>query len=236
MRWMCTQDNWKSERSSIAAYCHRRPSHLFAAAPESVHGGWNLEWMQPVKLLEDYQLFIYGFRFVPVAQFTDDLHDRQSQKQYKVSAYLFLHLPLFVCPPPPIPLCCLTAASSFSFCRASLEHTVSAEELSYQLPRRAGGSNLTWHDGRGQKAAHTRTVKLLQQPGTEGIQVYGRSLSGVERWCDASNFQMCFKWEKLIIKGKWRAWCVEAVSNPSVLIRQTGGTCDASAGLTPSPR
>uniref|UniRef100_A0A3Q1IX05 SAM domain-containing protein n=1 Tax=Anabas testudineus TaxID=64144 RepID=A0A3Q1IX05_ANATE len=58
-------------------------------------------------------------------------------------------------------------ASSFSFCRASLEHTVSAEELSYQLPRRAGGSNLTWHDGRGQKTAHTRTVKLLQQPGTE---------------------------------------------------------------------
>lgn len=66
----------------------------------------------------------------------------------------------------------LSAASSFSFCRASLEHTVSAEELSYQLPRRAGGSNLTWHDGRGQRTAHTRTVKLLQQPGTEGIQVY----------------------------------------------------------------
>ena len=65
----------------------------------------------------------------------------------------------------------LSAASSFSFCRASLEHTVSAEELSYQLPRRAGGSNLTRHDGRGQKTAHTRTVKLLQQPGTEGIQV-----------------------------------------------------------------
>lgn len=50
---------------------------------------------------------------------------------------------------------------------------MSAEELSYQLPRRAGGSNLTWHDGRGQKTAHTRTVKLLQQPGTEGIQVNG---------------------------------------------------------------
>ncbi|XP_035988683.1 sterile alpha motif domain-containing protein 10-like [Fundulus heteroclitus] len=64
------------------------------------------------------------------------------------------------------------AASSFSFCRASLEHTVSAEELGYQLPRRAGGSNLTWHDGRGQKTAHTRTVKLLQQPGTEGIQLH----------------------------------------------------------------
>ncbi|KAF7209979.1 transcript variant X1 [Nothobranchius furzeri] len=64
----------------------------------------------------------------------------------------------------------VNAASSFSFCRASLEHTVSAEELSYQLPRRAGGSNLTWHDGRGQRTAHTHTVKLLQQPGTEGIQ------------------------------------------------------------------
>ncbi|XP_034732369.1 sterile alpha motif domain-containing protein 10 isoform X1 [Etheostoma cragini] len=61
------------------------------------------------------------------------------------------------------------AASSFSFCRASLEHTVSSEELSYQLPRRTGGSNLTWHDGRGQRTA--RTVKLLQQPGTEGIQL-----------------------------------------------------------------
>uniref|UniRef100_A0A8C5A8A3 Sterile alpha motif domain containing 10 n=1 Tax=Gadus morhua TaxID=8049 RepID=A0A8C5A8A3_GADMO len=66
------------------------------------------------------------------------------------------------------------AASSFSFCRASLDHTVSSEELSYQLPRRAGGggSSLTWHDGRGQQqGAHTRTVKLLQQPGTEGIQL-----------------------------------------------------------------
>ncbi|XP_070964405.1 sterile alpha motif domain-containing protein 10 isoform X1 [Oncorhynchus clarkii lewisi] len=60
------------------------------------------------------------------------------------------------------------AASSFSFCRASLEHTVSVEELSYQLPRRPGAS-LTWHDGRGQKNTHT--VKLLQQPGTEGIQL-----------------------------------------------------------------
>ncbi|XP_061611680.1 sterile alpha motif domain-containing protein 10 isoform X3 [Phyllopteryx taeniolatus] len=64
------------------------------------------------------------------------------------------------------------AASSFSFCRASLEHTLSAEELSYQLPGRSGGSNLTWHDGRSQKTAHARTVKLLQQPGTEGIQLH----------------------------------------------------------------
>lgn len=89
---------------------------------------------------------------------------------------LSLHSSPPLCPPPPPhaalpPLSHLTAASSFSFCRASLEHTVSAEELSYQLPRRAGGSNLTWHDGRGQKGPHTRTVKLLQQPGTEGIQV-----------------------------------------------------------------
>uniref|UniRef100_H2M0U8 Sterile alpha motif domain containing 10 n=1 Tax=Oryzias latipes TaxID=8090 RepID=H2M0U8_ORYLA len=56
----------------------------------------------------------------------------------------------------------------FSFCRASLEHTVSAEELSYQLPRHAGGNNLTWHDSHGQRTGHTRAVKLLQQPGTEG--------------------------------------------------------------------
>ncbi|XDV45585.1 hypothetical protein PO909_013663 [Leuciscus waleckii] len=63
-----------------------------------------------------------------------------------------------------------TAASSFSFCRAALDHTVSAEELNYQLPRRAGG-NLTWHEGRGQRVTR-RTVKLLQQPGTEGIQVH----------------------------------------------------------------
>nr|XP_001923009.3 sterile alpha motif domain-containing protein 10 [Danio rerio]XP_021329248.1 sterile alpha motif domain-containing protein 10 [Danio rerio] len=61
------------------------------------------------------------------------------------------------------------AASSFSFCRAALEHTISAEELNYQLPRRAGG-NLTWHEGHEQRVTR-RTVKLLQQPGTEGIQI-----------------------------------------------------------------
>ncbi|KAM9856227.1 sterile alpha motif domain-containing protein 10-like [Aulostomus maculatus] len=63
------------------------------------------------------------------------------------------------------------AASSFSFCHASLEHTLSAEELSYQLPRRSGSSNLTWHDRCGQKTTHEPTVKLLQQPGIEGIQL-----------------------------------------------------------------
>ncbi|XP_059383319.1 sterile alpha motif domain-containing protein 10-like isoform X3 [Carassius carassius] len=63
----------------------------------------------------------------------------------------------------------IEAASSFSFCRAALEHTVSADELNYQLPRKPGG-NLTWHEGRGQRMTR-RTVKLLQQPGTEGIQI-----------------------------------------------------------------
>ncbi|XP_015220429.1 sterile alpha motif domain-containing protein 10 isoform X2 [Lepisosteus oculatus] len=62
------------------------------------------------------------------------------------------------------------AAASFSFCRNILEHTVSAEDLNYQLPRKTGG-NLTWHDGRGLKTAGGRTVKLLQQPGTEALQI-----------------------------------------------------------------
>ncbi|XP_078506559.1 sterile alpha motif domain-containing protein 10 isoform X1 [Lissotriton helveticus] len=53
-----------------------------------------------------------------------------------------------------------------SFCRNLLEHTVSAENLNCRL-RRDAGSCLTWHDGRGQRTAGGRTVKLLQQPGTE---------------------------------------------------------------------
>lgn len=90
----------------------------------------------------------------------------------------------------------LSAASSFSFCRASLEHTVSAEELSYQLPRHAGGSNLTWHDGRGQKTAHTRTVKLLQQPGTEGIQVWRCPHTQTK-----GNAEECFQCMWITLKG-----------------------------------
>lgn len=213
MRWMCTQDNWKSERSSIAAYCHHRPSHLFAAAPESMHGGWNLEWMQPVKLLEDYQLFIYVFRFVPVAPFTDDLHDRQSQKQYKVNAYLFIHLPLFVCPPAPPPpssllshsgvqlqfLPCLPGAHGVCW-GAELPAAASRRRQQLDLARRPRSENSAHADGQTAAAAwHGR------DPG-----IWTRSLSGVERWRDASNFQMCFKWERLIIKGKWRVWCLEA--------------------------
>ncbi|XP_069506945.1 sterile alpha motif domain-containing protein 10 isoform X1 [Ambystoma mexicanum] len=62
-----------------------------------------------------------------------------------------------------------TEAAHFSFCRNLLEHTVSSENLNYRL-RRDAGSCLTWHDGRGQRTAGGRTVKLLQQPGTEMSQ------------------------------------------------------------------
>uniref|UniRef100_A0A3Q2R4K5 Sterile alpha motif domain containing 10a n=1 Tax=Fundulus heteroclitus TaxID=8078 RepID=A0A3Q2R4K5_FUNHE len=61
------------------------------------------------------------------------------------------------------------AASSFSFCRPAVEYRALPEDFKHQLSRRTGG-NLTWHDGRGQKTAGGRTVKLLQQPGTEVLQ------------------------------------------------------------------
>ncbi|XP_064420250.1 sterile alpha motif domain-containing protein 10 [Latimeria chalumnae] len=61
------------------------------------------------------------------------------------------------------------SAAHFSFSRSVLEHTVSAEHLNYRLQREGGGS-LTWHDGRGQRSAGGRPVKLLQQPGTETLQ------------------------------------------------------------------
>ncbi|KAM3840637.1 sterile alpha motif domain-containing protein 10 [Vipera latastei] len=63
----------------------------------------------------------------------------------------------------------LMAATHFGFCPNLLEHTVSAENLSYRLQRNSGG-NLTWHDGRSQRTAGGRPVKLLQQPGTENSQ------------------------------------------------------------------
>lgn len=62
------------------------------------------------------------------------------------------------------------AASSFSFCRPAVEYRALSEDFKHQLSPRTGG-NLTWHDGRGQKTAGGRTVKLLQQPGTEALQV-----------------------------------------------------------------
>lgn len=71
----------------------------------------------------------------------------------------------------PLPSAAAAAASAhFSFCRSLLEHTVSAENLSYRLQRNPG-SSLTWHDGRSQRPDGGHTVKLLRQPGTEGSQV-----------------------------------------------------------------
>lgn len=47
---------------------------------------------------------------------------------------------------------------------------MSAESIPCHLPR-TPGTSLTWHDSRSQRAAGSRPVKLLQQPGTEGPQV-----------------------------------------------------------------
>ncbi|NWW16905.1 SAM10 protein, partial [Falcunculus frontatus] len=79
----------------------------------------------------------------------------------------------------PLPSAAAAAASAhFSFCRSLLEHTVSAENLSYRLQRNPG-SSLTWHDGRSQRPDGGRTVKLLRQPGTEGSQVCGCDHYGI---------------------------------------------------------
>ncbi|KAJ4921807.1 hypothetical protein JOQ06_022562, partial [Pogonophryne albipinna] len=61
------------------------------------------------------------------------------------------------------------AAASFSFVRPAVEYRALPEDFKHQLSRRTGG-NLTWHDGRGQKSAGGRAVKLLQQPGTGALQ------------------------------------------------------------------
>ncbi|XP_005057355.1 PREDICTED: sterile alpha motif domain-containing protein 10 [Ficedula albicollis] len=70
------------------------------------------------------------------------------------------------------------ASAHFSFCRSLLEHTVSAENLSYRLQRNPG-SSLTWHDGRSQRPDGGHAVKLLRQPGTEGSQVRGCDHYGI---------------------------------------------------------
>ncbi len=72
------------------------------------------------------------------------------------------------------------AASSFSFCRPAVEYRALPEDFKHQLSRRTGG-NLTWHDGRGQKTAGGRTVKLLQQPGTEALQVVNTYMTSICR-------------------------------------------------------
>lgn len=70
----------------------------------------------------------------------------------------------------------VAAASSFTFCRPAVEYRALPEDFKYQLSRCAGG-NLTWHEGHSRKTAGGRTVKLLQQPGTEGLQVRPRRKS-----------------------------------------------------------
>uniref|UniRef100_A0AAQ5YWN3 SAM domain-containing protein n=1 Tax=Amphiprion ocellaris TaxID=80972 RepID=A0AAQ5YWN3_AMPOC len=70
------------------------------------------------------------------------------------------------------------AASSFSFCRPAVEYRALPEDFKQQLSRRTGG-NLTWHDGRGQKTAGGRTVKLLQQPGTDALQYRSSDSYGI---------------------------------------------------------
>ncbi|KAI4796198.1 hypothetical protein KUCAC02_029388, partial [Chaenocephalus aceratus] len=62
-----------------------------------------------------------------------------------------------------------SAAASFSFVRPAVEYRALPEDFKHQLSRRTGG-NLTWHEGRGQKSAGGRAVKLLQQPGTGALQ------------------------------------------------------------------
>ncbi|XP_009435836.1 sterile alpha motif domain-containing protein 10 isoform X1 [Pan paniscus] len=62
-----------------------------------------------------------------------------------------------------------SATAHFSFCRTLLEHTVSAESIPCHLPR-TPGTSLTWHDSRSQRAASSRPIKLLQQPGTDTPQ------------------------------------------------------------------
>lgn len=51
-----------------------------------------------------------------------------------------------------------------------MEYRALSDDFKHRLSRRTGG-NLTWHEGRGQNGAGGRAVKLLQQPGTEALQV-----------------------------------------------------------------
>lgn len=92
----------------------------------------------------------------------------QSKRQavFKLSVIIFWYDCLFIITSAFIS----PAASSFSFCRPAVEYRALPEDFKHQLSRRTGG-NLTWHDGRGQKTAGGRAVKLLQQPGTEALQV-----------------------------------------------------------------
>ncbi|XP_020384008.2 sterile alpha motif domain-containing protein 10 [Rhincodon typus] len=61
------------------------------------------------------------------------------------------------------------AASHFSFCRNALEQSLSTDDLNCRL--QDDTENLSLNDGRGQRTAGGRNIKLLQQPGTENIQI-----------------------------------------------------------------
>lgn len=86
----------------------------------------------------------------------------------------------------------ILAASSFTFCRPAVEYRALPDDFKYQLSRCAGG-NLTWHEGHSRKTAGGRTVKLLQQPGTEGPQVRTVSIEGsrVFTTCQLCSLSYC---------------------------------------------
>lgn len=97
----------------------------------------------------------------------------------------------------------VAAASSFTFCRPAVEYRALPEDFKYQLSRCAGG-NLTWHEGHSRKTAGGRTVKLLQQPGTEGLQVRPRkSLINISLYLNVSMLAFSHdSWVSFYI-GEW---------------------------------
>lgn len=123
------------------------------------------------------------------------------------------------------------AASSFSFCRPAVEYRALPEDFKHQLSRRTGG-NLTWHDGRGQKTAGGRTVKLLQQPGTEALQVLNIYTTSICRTAHPglspglSTFskvrEMCWLQKKLCSKPELifdkKSTCIPGVCSTRIVI------------------
>nr|XP_033819057.1 sterile alpha motif domain-containing protein 10 isoform X2 [Geotrypetes seraphini] len=85
---------------------------------------------------------------------------------------------------------CPEATVHYNFCQNLLEHTVSTENLNYSLQRDLG-SILTWHESRDRRLARGRTVKLLQQPGTEVSQ--GRSYESYSIYHTGPSFSSSIK-------------------------------------------
>lgn len=91
--WICTQHNWRSHCSCTAAHHHHQNSHLFVAVLESVHKACNLGWMLPVKLLEDYQSFIFvrfGCSCFSVHGPYENPFRKENTKWVLISIYYFL--------------------------------------------------------------------------------------------------------------------------------------------------